>query len=291
MPTQAYHNWVAAGRPYQLAEWMNDVVETVRGHGYVVYHYPDDAHLMTSQPQDHTPFSYTGWPLDSPFGWAFGVDIIPKNGDARSLTPLARQIIADKDAGHPALAGLKYLNWTDEAGNAWQTSWKPTKVTRPNTDKGHLHLSGRSDSAHWRAVGYDPVARMNGDDMILASEEIVNAIANGSTNPGYIPAGSREAILSASLYNLRVITHKIDAAAVEARAERVVIEQLAAVIKAGGGNVDTAALGAKIDSVRTEIDDLQQQVSQLLAENADLKARIVAIPDAVTADLAAELID
>lgn len=291
MATQPYRNWLAAGEPYQLAEWMNDFVKTMRGHGYTVYHYPDIAHLTTDQPQDHAPFSFTGWPIDSPFGWGFGVDIMPKNGDARSLTPLARQIIADKDAGHPALAGLKYINWTDEQGKVWQTSWKPAKATRPNTDKGHIHLSGRSDSAHWRALGYNPIERMNGDDMLLASEEIVNAVTNGSTNPGYIPAGGREAILSASLYNLRTITHKIDAAAIEARAERTVIEQLSAVIKAGGGNVDTVALGAKIDSVRTEIDELQQQVADLLAENAALKAQIAAIPVAVAAGLAAELID
>lgn len=171
--TQAYHNWVAAGEPYQLAEWMNDVVETMEGRGYIVYHYPDNAHLTTSQPQDHTPFSFTGWPIDSPFGWAFGVDIMPKPGnDARSLAPLARQIIADKDAGHPALAGLKYINWTDEQGNVWQTSWKPSKATRSNTDKGHIHLSGRSDSAHWRAVGYDPIARLAGTVGITLGERM-----------------------------------------------------------------------------------------------------------------------
>ncbi len=60
MATQAHTNWVKAGRPCQLAEWMDDAVETMRGHGYTVYHYPDIAHLTTSQPQDHTPFSYTG---------------------------------------------------------------------------------------------------------------------------------------------------------------------------------------------------------------------------------------
>ena len=283
MPTQAYYNWVKAGEPYELAEWMNDVVETVRDHGYVVYHYPDTAHLTTSQPQDHAPFSYTGWPLDSPFGWAFGVDIIPKDGNARSLTPLARQIIADKDAGHPALAGLKYINWTDEQGRVWQTSWKPTKATRPNTDKGHIHLSGRSDSAHWRAVGYDPVARMNGEDMAGITDVthalFENAYVNDAQNR---PDASVIGIL-------RQLRNKADAAAVEARSERAVIEQLAAAIRDGGGNVDTVAIFAKIDGVRTEIDELQQQVANLQAENAALKAQIDAVPAAVTADLAAEL--
>jgi hypothetical protein len=271
MATQAYFNWLKAGEPYQLAEWMADLVDTMEGHGYVVYHYPDDAHLTTNQPQDHAPFSFTGWPIDSPFGWGFGVDIMPKNGDARSLTALARQIIADKDAGVPELAGLKYINWTDEQGNVWQTSWKPTKATRPNTDKGHIHLSGRSDSAHWRALGYDPIARMNGEDM-LTPEEIVNAVVNGSTNHGYIPTGGREDIGAAATFNLRSLHFKVDAAAVEARAERAVIEQLAAVIRAGGGDVDTAALGVKIDAVRTEVEELQRALAEA-TDRADAAER------------------
>lgn len=289
MATQAYRNWLAAGEPYQLAEWMNDVVETMQDHGYTVYHYPDISHLTTDQPQDHAPFSYTGWPIDSPFGKGFGVDIMPKNGDARSLAPLARQIIADKDAGHPALAGLKYINWTDGNGSVWQTSWKPTKATRPNTDKGHIHLSGRSDSAHWRAVGYDPIARMNGEDDMAGIEDVITMVMNGSDQDGYAK-GSNANHNVCKPYSLRALHNKADVAAAEARAERAVIEQLAAVIKAGGGNVDTVALGAKIDSVRTEIDELQQQVGDLLTENADLKAQITAMPGAVVGELASELV-
>lgn len=160
MASTAYYNWVAAGRPYTLAYWMRDLQITIKGYGFVVWDYPNDDHLTTSYPEDHAPFSFTGWPIDSPFGWGHALDIMPKPGtDARALAPLARQIIADKRAG--LLPGLKYINWTDEVGNVWQTSWKPTEVTRSNGDKGHIHLSGRSDSRDLRALGYDPIARMS----------------------------------------------------------------------------------------------------------------------------------
>jgi hypothetical protein len=114
--------------------------------------------------RDHAPFSYTGWPIDSPWGWD-GVDAMP--GDRLVGTGTA-PTIADKDAG--LLPGLKYINWTDVQGSIWQTSWKPTKATRSNTDKGHLHLSGRSDSRYLRLNDYDPIARLTGGSEVTPED-------------------------------------------------------------------------------------------------------------------------
>lgn len=306
MATQVYRNWLAAGEPYRLAEWMNDLVETMRGRGYTVYHYPDVDHLTTDQPQDHTPFSYTGWPIDSPFGWGFGVDIMPKNGDARSLTPLARQIIADKDASHPALSGLKYINWTDESGQVWQTSWKPTKATRPNTDKGHLHLSGRSDSAHWRAVDYDPIARMNGEDDMGYADAFLE-LGGGSSGPA-VPAEYRAKPATVAgnsgreqLWAIRGELAKVLAGqTAEAARDQAVLAGITALANAGG--VDAAPIVAAIEAVRSqvlaeitelqaEVTKLQAEVNELQDENDALKAQISAVPPAVVAGLVAELTD
>ena len=294
MATQAYYNWLNAGSPYTLAEWMGDLVETMRGHGFTVYHYPDDDHLMAAYPQDHTPFSYTGWPLDSPWGWGFGVDVMPEPGaDARSLAPLARQIIADKRAG--LLPGLKYINWTDEQGNVWQTSWKPDEVTRSNTDKGHIHLSGRSDSAHWRAVGYDPIARLQGDIMAIDSDLILRATVDGM--PTVKLSDGRDHVVCATAWQIdnsakldRLIASQAASAAREAAAIKA-IEMLTAAITAGGGSVETAPIIAAIREVGSDVEQLHAQVAELTAENARLQAAMAALPDGVVSNLVAELTD
>jgi hypothetical protein len=305
MPTQAYYNWVKAGEPYQLAEWMNDFVGTMRGHGFTVYHYPDDAHLMTSQPQDHTPFSFTGWPLDSPFGWAFGVDIMPKGGtDVRALAPLARQIIADKDAG--LLPGLKYINWTDEQGNTWQTSWKPTKATRSNTDKGHLHLSGRSDSRYLRLNGYDPIARLTGgsevtpEDIRSIVRQLFLALTEERTDDGYIVVDQGGDILNDSIRagagnTLVDIMQKLDATAAAATARDqgllTAVSGLSDAITAGGGSVEITPVITALREVGASVDRLHLRMDELSAENARIKASIAELPGGVVSSLVNELTD
>lgn len=165
MATQAYYFWVSDGKPWANCKHFDEIQARLQAHGFVVYDYPSLGHQQASYPEDHTAYSYTGWPIDSPYGKAFALDIMPRSGAGRGmpeLTRLARQIIADKDAGMPGTEGIKYINWTDEQGRIWQTSWKPNKATKPNSDAGHIHLSGRSDSFTWSSKGYDPFARMNG---------------------------------------------------------------------------------------------------------------------------------
>lgn len=158
-----YQPWVNDGRPYELVAYGRDLVDAFKSHGFTVYHYPDEPHLQARTPEDHTPFSQTGWPVKSPYGKGHGIDLMPKPGlDARSLTVFARKIIADKDAGVPGTEGVKYINWTDEQGRVWQTSWKPNKATTSNSDAGHIHVSLRSDclARSLRTNGWDPIARV-----------------------------------------------------------------------------------------------------------------------------------
>lgn len=173
MATQAYYSWVDDGKPWENCKWLDEIEARLESHGFIVYDYPNVEHQQATYPQDHTAYSYTGWPIDSPYGKAFALDIMPRSGEGRGmpeLTRLARQIIADKDAKVPGTEGIKYINWTDEQGRIWQTSWKPDKVTKPNTDKGHIHLSGCSDSHAWSSHGYDPYARMMGSDDLTPEE-------------------------------------------------------------------------------------------------------------------------
>lgn len=178
MASAAYAAWVKAGKPWTLAAPLLQLQRTIQGYGFTVYSYPDEAHQQANTPEDHTSYSATGWPVPSPRWWAFAIDIMPKkSGGMAELAAMARQIIRDKDAGYPGTEWIKYINWTDEGGKTWQTSWKPNKATRTSSDKGHTHISGRSDRTQ-ATIPYDPVARMNEgtDDDMTYLAEVGNAI-------------------------------------------------------------------------------------------------------------------
>lgn len=167
MASVAYSQWLAAGQPYTRARPMLELLTLLRRYGYTVYDYPNDAHLKAEPPEDHTPFSATGWPVTSKHWVGHADDVMPPNATATAkgavdLVTLAKQIIADKDAKVAGTSWLKYINWTDENGRCWHTSWQPDKRTVSSTDTGHIHMSARSDmdtSDEVSRTGWDPVER------------------------------------------------------------------------------------------------------------------------------------
>lgn len=175
MATEAYYRWKAAGSPYNRALPTLQTCDVVRGHGFTVYDYPNEAHQLADPAEDHTAYSETGWPVKSREWWGHAIDIMP-NDSVCPLPRLAHQIIADKDNGVPGTKWIKYINWTDENGDCWHTSWQPDKRTVRSSDKGHIHVSGRSDmdaSDEVSRTGWDPVARALGDD--VTETELINA--------------------------------------------------------------------------------------------------------------------
>lgn len=177
MASQGYRDWLSAGRPYTLIRPAKAVQRAIRAYGITVYDYPNDAHLKAEMPEDHTPFSVTGWPGTNRRWNARALDVMPRSGSAahrKENADIARQLIRDRDAGHPGVMWIKYLNWTAEDGTCRQERWTDAgaplkRTTRSSSDRGHIHISGRSDvDDDDRADGYDPIARMRGN---LAGEE------------------------------------------------------------------------------------------------------------------------
>lgn len=173
MASQGYRDWVKAGKPYTLIRPAKAVQATLRGYGLTVYDYPNDAHLQANTPEDHTPFSVTGWPSTNKRWKARALDVMPRSDSLTHRTEsanIARQLIRDRDAGYAGVMWIKYINWTDEKGVCNQERWtdagQPNKrTTRSSTDKGHIHISGRSDADDDdRADDYDPLRRAAGID-------------------------------------------------------------------------------------------------------------------------------
>src|SRR5690242_8761145 len=129
-PSQDYYDWLNAGRPSDTAQPILDLAKTLRAKGYTAYIIGNDDQMKAHQPEDHTPFSHTGWPQPCPRWWITALDVMPKNGDMHDLANLARALMAAKDGGVEAADPIKYMNWTDEAGNCYHVSWESAKATR-----------------------------------------------------------------------------------------------------------------------------------------------------------------
>lgn len=153
-----YGPWVAAGRHFQLCYPLVDLATTLHGYSFPVGTIGDYSHLTAGTPEDHAPYSQTGWPASSPHGWVFAGDVMP--GGVIPLSTLMAQLAADKINGYGPAQAIKYLNWTPPGGACRHESWEPGHLIRPSSDVGHGHISFRTDFQFSRVMrGYDPVAR------------------------------------------------------------------------------------------------------------------------------------
>jgi hypothetical protein len=205
--SQAYHNWVADGRPWKFARPITAVGDRLKAHGYTVYYQGNQSHLEHVPPEDHTPFSATGWPGKSPYPYCMAMDIMPPapgqkskiNGKPLpSLAKIAAQLRGDKIDNVRQAAFVKYINWEPQgsAGPCYHDTWTPTYARRTSSDRGHIHVSGRSDM-HTSTVsdGYDLVAKIMGDEDEMSVADVQEGDlffwqqAARGTN---IPAGSTD---------------------------------------------------------------------------------------------------
>jgi hypothetical protein len=155
----SYAGWVADGSPWKPAVPVDNLAKVLRGYDYTVYILGNKAHLTANPPEDHTPYSHTPWPGPQPYPYILGMDIMP--GGKWDIDVLGAKIFADKQAGAPGVAGLKYMNWTDSNGNCWHDKWTPNYSRSVSSDRGHIHLSWRTDFVTNTAL-YDPIAPAKG---------------------------------------------------------------------------------------------------------------------------------
>lgn len=178
-----YDRWVAAGKPFTLMRPARDLRDRLRAHGYTVYDIGNQSHLLAEPPEDHTPYSDTGWPGTAHLGVGYAVDIMPSAAGATSrvdglplpsLQQLGAQLLEDREAAVRGISWLKYMNWEpqrDNGGACWHDSWQPAHVRRSSGDRGHIHLSGVTGlESSTIGAGYDPVARIRGGDDVSAAD-------------------------------------------------------------------------------------------------------------------------
>jgi hypothetical protein len=110
MATAVYYQWDALGRPLTPARAVYELVMQCRTAWPLVKNFSwfaDETHYQAAYPQDHTPYSMTGWPAVSPRWYVFATDLVhqPEKGfDVFALWP---SVLADARAGR--IPHLKYL--------------------------------------------------------------------------------------------------------------------------------------------------------------------------------------
>lgn len=302
MASQAYYDWLKDGQPWKFATPIADLRDILRAHGYTVYDRGNLSHLTKDTPEDHTPFSATGWPAKSPYPYCMAGDIMPPTAGARSkingqplpsLQKLASRMRADKMAGHPDMAWLKYMNWEPEGNNTgpcYHDSWTPSYARRLSTDRGHIHMSGRTDYYLSNvARDYDPVALiLEGDDMSFEADQVPVKYGYVSTsNPDWTGPNAlgdardkahetrdlvktlaasvasnekadavRDAQIAAVLAGMNTVLQTMASATGVLNAQQVeeVKAELREAASAAGAEA-TATLAAKLDSLREHLGD------------------------------------
>jgi hypothetical protein len=302
--------WERRGSPFRLMTPAADLRNVVRAHGYTVYDLGDEDHLNREPPEDHTPYSATGWPGTAAYGVGYAIDIMPPKAGARSkidgkplpsLQQLGAQLLKDRNAGVPGIRWLKYMNWEPQrnwGGPCYQEAWKPTYRRRDSSDRGHIHMSGLTGMENSTiGRGYDPVARIRGgDDPMAALNEqeqrtihwvLTAGAATDNGKRGHLGVGIEEADARIKAAVAALARLEQAAARDEARdaAIQAAVGALTALVQAGGGNVDTAAILAEVraagDRTTTVVAGLHEQVAALeeqlatsRAERRDLEQRL-----------------
>lgn len=137
MAVTEFYTWDRLGRPLEPAKAVQELVLQCRAF------WPDaefgwmanKEHYEASFPQDHTPYSYTGWPAESPRWWVFATDLMDDPGNGVDLAVVWPVILAEARAGK--IPHLKYLIHQAKLYDV-RYNWKEQESSgHPH----HIHLS------------------------------------------------------------------------------------------------------------------------------------------------------
>lgn len=175
MASEAYRIWVKKGKPYKLAEPIRVIENYCEKHQIrVLGTIGNKAHLTADHPEDHTPFSFTGWPVDLQ---KYEVTAIDAEDDDHGF---GKAFLAEARTG-AYNAWLKYLN-VDNRHYTYRDQFK--KGTSSGDE--HLHVSIRTDALNldisdsFDPLGIEDMALTEADVKKLAAADVWPAPDNRS---------------------------------------------------------------------------------------------------------------
>lgn len=252
MAAALFHTWERLGRPLEPAQPVREIVDRLkvafpRAAALFGWH-ADEAHYTADPPQDHTPFSADGWPAPDPQWWVCATDVMHRPDLGVDCRSLFGYWLSEARAGR--MPWLKYLIWQATIYDV-RHGWRP----QPSAGHfDHIHLSTRTDHLTTHLGAWPLVPEE--DDMDV--KDLFSANTRSGAHPVlFLPAFNK-------------LTEDAAAAAAGVTALRAVVEQLAAVITAGGGTVDTAAILAGVDN---RLASLREQIHADVDTELDEQSR------------------
>lgn len=268
-----YKPWVDDGRPWRNAVYIAEFIGALnRGFplgdaANIFGSIGDYAHLTADTPQDHTPYSQTGWPVPTPYPVVTASDVMHRPDLGVDCTVLVPYWLAAAKAGR--MPWLKYIIWQGKRYDV-RNSWQPVAASG---HFGHAHLSGRSDKVSTGLGGWNPIPTggagggTGDDDVSDAYDLLVTGLRPGAPSQTHTPEPRYPSIPNSAVLD------KIWRASIDARiaadgviALKSVVEQLADIIRQGGGSADTAAILRGVD------ERLAEQRSAIEADTRDAVA-------------------
>lgn len=138
MTSAQHQKWLNEGAPWHLAvplvELEAAIVATFDPRSDTIGTIGDASHLDAEPPEDHTPYSETGWPEPTPPFIVTALDY-----DGPGWEALFEHLINERHAGR--MMWIKYINY-----QGLHHSWEPDYKGSVSSDwKGHGHVSIRTD--------------------------------------------------------------------------------------------------------------------------------------------------
>jgi hypothetical protein len=147
-----YYTWDKLGRPLTPCRPVLEMVAGLKLYAPaaagVLGWWADEAHYQADPPEDHCPYSSTGWPLTSPQWWVFATDVMHRPDLGLDCEVLAGYWLAEARAGR--MPWLKYLNWREQRFDV-RNAWRPVSTSGHND---HIHLSVRTDHLNTSLAGW-----------------------------------------------------------------------------------------------------------------------------------------
>lgn len=163
MATQAFYDWVHAGRPFLVCAPGRDYLVAFERAGWPVASLGtigDTAHLTADRPQDHCPFSVTGWPAGNPYPYVLAFDAGHDPASGRDMGPIVDRWLSEARAGRTPW--VKYIVWRGQLYDV-RNGWKPVAAS---DHFDHAHVSFRTDWYNKSIGSWSPIGK--DDDMFCA---------------------------------------------------------------------------------------------------------------------------
>lgn len=253
MATQAYRNWVSAGRPFTLATPVRQYRDALRSAGWPANSLGtigDEAHLQADTPQDHTPFSATGWPGRHPYPYILAFDASHQVSRETELDSLVEYWLSQARTG--ATPWVKYIIYK---GHSWdvRSGWVQRSA---NGHYDHAHISFRTDYAttgigSWTVIGKGSTMPSSSTGRDVWAETVSSPSLNYSAPAGewlkHTVSGARDTALALG---------KLDAA----------LGKLDTLLSRNQASIDPVALGQALAGNAGFVDAVASAVAQRVGE-------------------------